>query len=70
MRKDKNRTFYFIETENANHNTVVRVASDFAPVWLQDFANLTEAVDAVKARNKDAARFDNIQNGLVAVYVP
>jgi hypothetical protein len=70
MRKDTNRTFYFIETENDAKNSVVRVASDFAPVWTNDFATLTDAIDAVKGRNKAAVRFDSIPNGLVAVYVP
>lgn len=66
MRKDKNRTFYFVETDGGT----VKVASDFAPVWQQNFASLTEAVEAVKSRNKDAVRFDTIVNGLVAVYNP
>lgn len=65
MRKDTNRTFYFVETDNGN----VKVASDFAPVWQQNFTSIAEAVEAVKLRNKNAVRFDNIQNGLVAVYV-
>ncbi len=69
MRKDRNRTFFFIETENNGHS-VVRVGSDFAPVWNEEFSSLTDAVDAVKSRNKNATRFDNIRNGLVAVYVP
>ena len=70
MRKDQNRTFYFITTQDAQGNTVTRVASDFAPVWTQDFKSLTDAVEAVKSRNKAAVRFENINNGLVAVYVP
>ncbi len=69
MRKDRNRTFYFIETEH-NGQPVVRVGSDFAPVWTEDFGSLTEALEAVRSRNKAATRFDNIRNGLVAVYVP
>ncbi len=68
MRKDQNRTFFFITTQDTNGNTVTRVASDFAPVWSQSFNTLTEAVEAVKGRNKAATRFDNILNGLVAVY--
>jgi len=70
MRKDQNRTFYFIETEGANGSTVVRVGSDFAPVWTQDFSSINDALEAVKGRNKAAVRFETIRNGLVAVYVP
>ncbi len=67
MKRDKNRTFYFIETQDDSGNTVVRVGSDFAPVWGQDFASVTEAVEAVQRRNKGAS-FRNIRNGLVAEY--
>jgi hypothetical protein len=69
MRKDTNRTFYFIETQEGGKN-VYKVGSDFAPVWTNSFDTLNDAVEAVRNRNKTAQRFEPIQNGLVAVYVP
>lgn len=67
MRRDINRTFYFIETENDNGNHVFKVASDSAPLWGQDFNTFAEAVDAVQRRNKGAS-FVNIHNGIIAKY--
>jgi hypothetical protein len=67
MRKDTNRTFFFIETEN-DGKSVYRVGSDFAPVWSQTYNTIDDAVEAVKRRNKEASRFSTIKNGLVAVY--
>lgn len=68
MRRDKNRTFYFIETEDNSGKSVVRVGSDFAPVWGQDFDTINEALDAVKRRNSNASSFKAIRNGVVAEY--
>ena len=67
MRRDKNRTFYFIETTNDNGDSIVRVGSDFAPVWGQDFTSINDALEAIKRRNKDA-QFRTIRNGVVAEY--
>lgn len=68
MHKNKNRTFYFIETVDENGQEVVKVGSDFAPLWGKSFGSLSDAVEAVKRRNSQASSFRDIRNGLVAVY--
>lgn len=68
MRKDVNRTFFFIETEGTSGSTVYRVGSDFAPVWEAEYTSLGDAVEAVKRRNKTATGFKEIRNGLVVQY--
>jgi hypothetical protein len=68
MNREKNRTFYFIDTVDEEGNEIVKVGSDFAPMWGKSFKSLTEAVEAVKRRNSQATSFNDIRNGLVAVY--
>ena len=68
MHKNKNRTFYFIETVDANVNDVIKVGSDFAPVWGNSYPSIVEALDAIKRRNKSATRIDDVKNGVVVVY--
>lgn len=68
MHKNKNRTFYFIDTVDDQGNEIVKVGSDFAPVWGKTFTSLADAVEAVKRRNSQASDFQAIRNGLVAVY--
>lgn len=67
MRRDTDRTFFFIETEESG-STVIRVGSDFAPVWTQTYETLADAVEAVKRRNKSARAFRVIKNGIIAEY--
>lgn len=68
MRKDTNRTFYYFETENDAGQTVVRVGSDKAPLWSRSYNSIADAIEGIKRRNSDARRFEQIRNGLVAVY--
>ena len=68
MRRNHDRTFYFINTVDANGSDVVKVGSDFAPVWGKSFGNISDALEAIKRRNKNATRFENVKNGVVAVY--
>ena len=68
MRRNHNRTFYFINTVDSNGEEIIKVGSDFAPVWGKDFISIKDAMEAIQRRNKDAVRFDNVQNGVVAVY--
>lgn len=68
MKTDKDRIFYFVETENDSGTPVVRVGSPDAPFWRNSFGNVSEAADAVKRRNSKARSFREIKNGLVAVY--
>ena len=68
MNRNKNRTFYFIDTVDDNGEEIVKVGSDFAPVWGKTFTSLADAVEAVKRRNSQATNFQTIRNGLVAVY--
>ena len=68
MRRNHNRTFYFINTVDSNGRAVVKVASDFAPVWGKSFDSIPDAMKAIQRRNKDAVRIDSVENGVVAVY--
>lgn len=68
MRRDTDRTFFFIETQSESGSTVIRVGSDFAPVWTQTYQTLADAMEAVKRRNKEARGFRMIKNGIVAEY--
>ena len=68
MNRKKNRTFYFIETIDEGGADIIRVGSDYAPLWGQTFTSLSDAVEAVKRRNGQAAEFQDTKNGLVAVY--
>lgn len=68
MRRDRNRTFFYFETENDAGQTVVRVGSEKAPLWGKTFANIADAIAAIKKRNSEATNFREIRNGLVAVY--
>ena len=66
MKRETNRTFYFIETDDG-----VLVGSKNAPLWNRTFATLSEAVEAVRKRNsKDQGckGFHDVKNGIVAVY--
>lgn len=68
MNKNKNRNFYFIETEDVNGNECIKVASDFAPMWGRTFASLNDALDAIKRRNQLASEIRDIKNGVMCVY--
>lgn len=68
MHKNKDRTFYFIETVDASGQEIVKVGSDFAPLWGKTFTSLSDAVEAVKRRNSSASSFREVRNGLIAVY--
>lgn len=69
MRRDTNRVFFFVETQNPDTgSTVIRVGSDFAPMWGQEYTTLADAMEAVKRRNKGATGFREIKNGVIAEY--
>jgi hypothetical protein len=68
MHKNKNRTFYFIETVDSSGNDVIKVGSDFAPVWGNSYPNIADALEAIKRRNKSATRIDDVKNGVIVVY--
>lgn len=68
MRRNHNRSFYFIETVDSNGNEIIKVGSDFAPMWSTSFKTVAEALEGVKRRNTEAARFDTVKNGIIAVY--
>ena len=68
MNRNKNRTFYFIETLDEGGNEIIKVGSDFAPIWGKTFTNLSDAIEAVRRRNGTASDFKLVRNGLIAVY--
>ena len=68
MNKNKNRTFYFIETEDDSGTDIIKVGSDFAPIWGKTFTSISDAVEAIKRRNTKAEGFTPVRNGIVAVY--
>ena len=68
MHRNKNRTFYFIETLDESGAEIIKVGSDYAPLWGKTFTNLNDAVEAVRRRNSKASEFQEVKNGLVAVY--